>query len=56
MAKIIQTSTKRRMIKISTDDVITVVTHFQTITNGEKNYEAVRNILESNEFYLPEDV
>ena len=56
MAKIIETSAKRRMIRMSTDDVLSVISQYQTITNGIKNYDFVRNLLNGNAFYLPEDV
>ena len=56
MAKIIDTNSKRRMIKMSTDDILCVISQYQTLTNGIKNYDSVRNILNQNNFYLPEDV
>ena len=56
MAKIIDTNSKRRMIKMSTDDVLCVISQYQTLTNGVVKYDSVRKILNQNSFYLPEDV
>ena len=56
MAKIIQTSTKRRMVKMTTDDVIAVVSQYQAVTCGQRCYDVIRNILDKNEFYLAEDI
>lgn len=54
MAKIIEG--KRRMVMMSVDDVLSVITQYQTVIGMEKNYEKVRNILKQNVFYLPEDL
>ena len=56
MAKIIETTTKRRMIKMTTDDILSVISQYQTLTNGISDYNSVRNILNKNNFYLPEDI
>ncbi len=56
MAKIISTSTKRRMVKINTDDILNIIGQYQRLTSGTKTYEQIRQILDSNDFYLPEDV
>ena len=56
MAKIIETSTKRRMIKMTTDDILSVISQYQTLTNGAADYNSIRIILNRNNFYLPEDI
>lgn len=56
MAKIIKTSAKRKMIRISTDDILSIITQYQTLTCGKKNYDEIRQILNQNAFYLPEDL
>ena len=56
MAKIIENSKLRRMIKLSADDVIEVIKHYQTVTRGFKDGQIVRLLLHDAEFYLPEDI
>lgn len=55
MAKIIENEVGRRMIKVSTDDVISLVREYQTLTKGVTEYERVREILSQNCLYLPEE-
>ena len=54
MAKIIEG--KRRIVEMSVDDILAVISQYQTIIGYEKNYENVRKILKENIFYLPEDL
>lgn len=56
MAKILENSPVRRMIKLSADDVIAVIKHYQTVTKGFKDSHIVRLLLNDAEFYLPEEV
>ena len=56
MAKIIENSKIRRTIKLSADDVLAVIKHYQTVTRGFKEARIVRLLLNDSEFYLPEDV
>jgi len=56
MAKIIESSSVRRMVKLSSEDVIAVVKHYQHITRGFKEAQIVRLLLNDAEFYLPEDI
>ena len=54
MARIIEG--KRRIIKMSIEDVLNVVREYQQATRHACCYEHVREILSKTNFYLPEDV
>ena len=57
MARIIENETgSRRIIKMSTDDVINVVREYQKHVRGRKSYEEIRNQLEDCVIFIPEDV
>lgn len=57
MARIIEsTSTGRRIIKLSTDDIISVVKEYQHNVTRNSDYLQTRNILEDVVIYLPEDI
>ncbi len=56
MARIIENSQKRRTIKLSVDDIISIIQQYQTVTHGQKNATIVRDILKNSDFYLPEEV
>lgn len=56
MAKIIENETGRRLVKMSVDDIISVVKEYQRIVKNPRTYESVRLILERACMYLPEDV
>lgn len=53
MARIIES--KRRIVKLSVDDVLSIVRKYQRITNGSCCYEHLRELLKQSEFYVPED-
>jgi hypothetical protein len=53
MARIIEG--ERRIIKISTDEVLTIVRQYMQITRDACCYEHTRELLNSSNFYLPED-
>lgn len=55
MAKIIENETGRRLIRLSTDDVISLVREYQTLTKRIHDYETIRKILSANCLYLPEE-
>ena len=55
MAKIIENEAGRRLIKISTDDLISLVREYQTLTKNTHDYETIRKILSTNSLYLPEE-
>lgn len=56
MVKIIENSKLRRTVKLSADDVISVIKHYQTVTRGFKEERIVRLLLNDAEFFLPEDI
>lgn len=56
MALIIDNDNGRRMVKLSVDDILTVVSMYQQKCNCKNfTYEEVRQVLKNNNFYLPED-
>lgn len=56
MALIIDNANGRRMVKLSVDDILTVVSMYQQKCNCKNfTYEEVRQVLKNNNFYLPED-
>ena len=57
MARIIESSfNSRRTIKMSVDDIISIVKEYQRVTQGCKTYEQTRLALKSSCFFVPEDV
>lgn len=54
MAKIIEG--KRRIIKLSVDDVLNIIREYQQLTRKSCCYAHTREILENNSIYLPEDI
>ncbi len=60
MAQIIEHQEGRRMIRLSPDDVLAVVSHYQQhlyqLPPERRDYEAVRMHLKAGLLYLPEDV
>lgn len=57
MARIIESnSNERRVIRLTTDDIIAVVQEYQQLTNGLKYLENIRDILSDNVIYLPESL
>lgn len=53
MAKIIEG--QRRIIKLSTDDVINIIREYQQLTHKSCCYEHTREILTKNPLYIPEE-
>ena len=53
MARIIEG--KRRIIKMSTDDVLNIVREYQQITHNACCYEHIRELLNNSEFFIPEE-
>ena len=47
---------KRRIIKMSVDDVLNIVREYQQITRNTCCYEHTRELLEHAEFFVPEDI
>jgi hypothetical protein len=57
MARIIENEVgKRRLIRMSTDDVISVVREYQRVVKIRSSSEEVRNQLEDCVIFIPEDV
>lgn len=56
MAKIIENSQGRRIVKMSVDDIISVVREYQRMIKHPATYDAIRNILSQASMYLPEDL
>lgn len=56
MAKIIENEAGRRMIRLSSDDIISTVREYQRIVKTPKTYEGIRLLLKNSPVYLPEEV
>ena len=57
MARIIEsTFNSRRIIKMSADDIISIVKDYQRIVPRNSSAEDVRNYLSDVVIYLPEDI
>ena len=56
MARIIENESGcRRMIKMSTDDILSVVSEYQKIVPRFSSAEDTRSFLEDTVIYIPED-
>lgn len=55
MARIMENFSGRRTIKISTNDIISIVREYQRIAGTEKNYEQIRRLLDKNHIFITED-
>ena len=57
MARIIENHQGRRMIRLTPDDVLTVVSLYQQqlYTLEQRNHDGIRTRLNEAAFYLPED-
>ena len=57
MARIIETNTsKRRLIKMSADDIISIVKDYQRIVPRFSNEATARNYLEDTIIFIPEEI
>ena len=56
MARILENDFGRRNIKVSTDDIISIVREYQRLVGVGKNYDEIRNILDENNIFLVEDL
>ena len=57
MARIIESKKgNRRVIKISTDDILSIVKDYQRIVPRFSNEETAREYLSDTVIYIPEDV
>ena len=55
MATIVENLNGRRLIRVSTDDIISLVREYQTVNCNTKSYEETRTLLDKKNIYLPED-
>lgn len=56
MARIIESfEGSRRIIQLSSDDVISIVREYQQVAHKFRYLKDVRDILENKVFYLPEE-
>ena len=53
---IIENDFGRRNIKVSTDDVISIVREYQQLVGVGKNYDEIRKILDRNNIFLVEEL
>ena len=53
MARILEND--RRIIKLSVDDVLSIVREYQQICHKSCCYEHTRELLSKTDFYIPED-
>lgn len=57
MAKIIESqNSSRRLIKLSTDDVISIVKDYQRIVPRNSDYSSIRNYLSDAVIFIPEEI
>lgn len=56
MAKIIENESGRRLVKMSVDDIISVVREYQRVVKSPHTYECIRFLLSQASMYLPEDI
>lgn len=56
MARIIENACGRRMIKMSVDDILSVVREYQRIVAHPSSNDYIRENLANSEMYLPEEV
>jgi hypothetical protein len=56
MAKIIENSFGRRMIRLNTNDVISIVREYQNVSCKKLSYENIRAEIDKLELYLFEDM
>ncbi len=54
MARIIEG--QRRIIRLSTEDVLNIIREYQQITRNSCCHEHTREILSKQPFYIPEDM
>lgn len=56
MARIIENKKGRRLVKMSVDDILSVVREYQRVVKSPKTNEGIRLILSQSCMYLPEDI
>ena len=56
MAKILENIQGRKSIKLSTDDVISIVKEYQNITKNSYSYSEIREKLNNFTIVVPEEI
>lgn len=56
MATIIENMSGRRIIRVSTDDVISLIKEYQATACGCHSYEEIRSRLNQKELFIPEEM
>jgi hypothetical protein len=56
MARILESETGRRIIKMSAEDIISIVQDYQRIVPRFSSINDVRNFLSDTVIFIPEDV
>lgn len=56
MAAIVENMHGRRLIRLSTDDIISIVKEYQDCACESVSYRETRDRLERKDIYLPEDL
>ena len=56
MARIIESNSKRRIIKMSADDIISIVQEYQRIVTRFSTEAQARDSLSDTIIYIPEDI
>lgn len=56
MATIVENMHGRRIIRMATDDIISIVKEYQTIACTSESYRETREKLDKAEIYIPEDL
>ena len=56
MAKIIENKNGRRTIRLTTNDIISIVREYQNITINSICYEDILNKLQKIDIFIPEDI
>ena len=56
MAKIIENKNGRKIIRLSTNDIISIVREYQNITINSICYDDILNKLNKIDIFIPEDI
>lgn len=56
MARIIENNLGRRIIKVNTDDILSIIKEYQRVLSLCDSAKETREILDKSNFYLPEEV
>ncbi len=56
MATIVENLHGRRIIRVSTDDIISLIKEYQSVACESETYGEIREKLDQKDFYIPEDL